>query len=335
MATQNAPKAPAADVAATANPTLEDDFASVFAEITSETSNAAAATDAAGAGDAAAAGAGDAASTATDAAGSAGTDAAAADAGDAAAADAAGAAADDDAAKLAAAQARIAELEAAAKKPVADAADDAEPKPAADAADAEADPLAGVQWRKPNEKEGAVLENFRKEWPEVAEAMQMQMQIDVYNAVQYVFAMMKKEYGPRLQRIDQVAEVVGEMATLSDLRTRNNDYDELHDNVVQWADTLTGFQKKAAKQVLENGTPEEVTELFAEYRKANPKAPALVAGTDVAPTNKTQAPKKTELSAAAKKAANALSMVDSKRTSATTTVDPNDFDAGWREATAD
>jgi hypothetical protein len=41
----------------------------------------------------------------------------------------------------------------------------------------------------------------------------------------------------------------------------------------------------------------------------------------------------TELPAAAKKAAQALGVVDSKRgTAAPTGVDPNDFDAAWNEA---
>jgi hypothetical protein len=305
-----------------------DDFDSVFADITREEGDAkpAAAAPAADTASVPAAGADDATPATDDAAGSAPAAGAAADGADEP---------DSEAAQLAAAQARIAELEAAAKKPGLET-DDAQPEAKKEAPEPKQDdPLAGVEWRKPNEKEGAVLENFRKEWPEVAEAMSTQLQIDIYNTVQYVFAQMKKEYGPRFERLDAVADVVGEMITINDLRSRNSDYDTEHGNVVQWVDSLKGFQKKAAKDVLESGTPEDVTELFAEYRKANPKAPALVAGTDTTPAKAPQAPKgKTELSAAAKKAANALSVVDSKRTSATTTVDPDDFDAAWREATS-
>jgi hypothetical protein len=321
---------PATDVAAAG--ATEDDFASVFAEITKEEDGKPAGKPApvAPAADAGAdQGAG--ASGAADAAGDAGS-ADAADAGAAAgdaAADASGEgkpATDDAAAQLAAAQARIAELEAAVKP---------KEEPKQDAPAAADTPAAEpeIKWYAASDEEKAVLDNFKKEWPEVDAAMQAQIRAAVYNTVQYTYAQIAKQYGPQLARFGEVADEVEEFMALQELRGANNDYDTIRDKVVQWVDTLPGFQKRAAQMTLKEGTPEEVNELIAEYKKIAPapKAVGTAAGTPAAPAAKS----KTELSAAAKKAARTLSVVDSKRTSETTAaVDPNDFDGAWREATA-
>lgn len=334
MTTENTtPQAPAAAAAATPaaeTPAVEvDEFAAAFAEATApETSDAKPAEGAKPAADAAPAAAADAADAGAvespDAAVAA-TEAAAAGA-DAPAAAAAPAAKPDE---LAQAQARIAELEAAAKVKA--------PEPSKPEAKGEDKPETPAEptpkWYAPTDEEKAVLNAYETEWPEVSKAEAIRTKAAVWNAVQFMFAELQKAYGPKFAQLEEVTEVVGTMQTLGALRSAHNDYDEVRDKTEEWVKALpVGYVRKAALAVLESGTPEEVSELIAEYKKANPTPLAAVPAAGAAPKS---APKsKTGISAAAMKAAGTLGVVDSKRTTQAAAPSADDFEGAWAEATA-
>jgi hypothetical protein len=250
----------------------------------------------------------------------------------------------DAAAELAAARARIAELEAAAK-PAAGAAPPAAPAGApgkgGDAAREGATPEdKGPTWYAPTEAESTVLTKFKDEWPDIHEALQLEVKRAGYNAVQFVFHEINKKLAPKIDGLQEWADGVETQLALTQLRGSHSDYDTIVGKVRGWVDTLPGVFKNAAKTTLEGGTVEEVNELITEWRKANPNDPAAAtaaaapAAARPAAAAAPAASNVTALSDAAKKAAGKLAAVDSKRTTQTSAPDPNDFEGAWSEATA-
>lgn len=175
---------------------------------------------------------------------------------------------------------------------------------------------------KLSDEEAATLKQYEEDWPEIAKAEAIRRRADVYNAVAYVFAEINKAYAPLLERAVQTADLVDDQTVVSELRSRHKDYDDIYDKVVAWTDTLPIAFKRAAKQVIQSGTVDEVADLISTYKQAAVKA---------------DAPKPadaTNLSDAAKKAAKALSVVSSKRSAVAAEDDPNDFEGAWKRATS-
>jgi len=315
VATPAAPVVPAVETPA------EDDFDAVFAEITKDTAPApvaktpeeleAEAAAAAAAAAALAAGDGTAVKTPEEVA-----------AEEAAAAAAAAVAAPDPAKQLEDALAKIAEMETAAAAvkaaPAAPAATETPTAPVTPEAPA---------WYQPTDEEKAILAAHVEQWPDIDKAEAIRTKAAVFNAVQYVFSQIKKQYDPVLDRFGAMSDAIEQQITLTMLEKDHSDYSTIRDKVEEWVATLPTYQKLGAQQVMKEGTPEEVSQLVSDYKKAHPVAAASTP--PAAP-----AAVKTELSAAAKKAAGKLTVVDSKRTTATAAADPNDFDAAWAEASA-
>lgn len=263
----------------------------------------------------------------------------------AASAAAAAATAPDPAAELATARARIVELEAAAKAAPTAAAVAATVAAAAAAATTDGKPAVGedgkpattedkIEWYAPTADEKAVLEQHAKDWPDVAAAQAIHTKAAVWNAMQFIFKEIRTNYNPVIDRFKEMAEAMEGQLALTEIRVKNADYDTIRENVVKWIDTLPAFAKNGAKEIMETGTPEEVSEIIAEYRKANPTAAAGTAPAAAAATPAVPAAKQTVLTDAAKKAAGKLTVVDSKRTTQAVAPDPNDFEAAWKEASA-
>jgi len=204
------------------------------------------------------------------------------------------------------------------------------PAPTAAAPEPVAAPAAAppeeIQWYRPSEEEAAVLAEHEKQWPDISKAEAIRTKQAVYNAVQYTFAQVKKQYDPVLDRFGVMADALEQQLTLNLLERDHSDYNSIRDKVAEWVETLPAFAKAGAKATMKDGTPEDVSELVAEYKKAHPVAAIATPVAPVAP--------KAELSAAAKKAASKLTVVDSKRTTAASAPDPNDFDSAWAEASA-
>ena len=178
------------------------------------------------------------------------------------------------------------------------------------------------------------LTGYEKEWPDVIKGEALRRRKEYGRLVDHVFTEIARVYGPLLERGAQAADTVAEDIALRAIQAVHKDYNVgMYNDVHAWVDTLSPTRKKLAKAVMEEGEPEEVVDLITEYKTATGKvAPIVVAGAapvKVAPV----ASAVTDISAAAKKAAKALGVVDSKRSAATSAVaDPNDFDAAWAEA---
>lgn len=238
----------------------------------------------------------------------------------------------DPAAELAAAKAEIEALKTAAKAAPATTTDDGKGSAAAVATDTTKAPA--IEWYKATDDEKAIVDKYVTEWPEEAKAHGIQTKAAVYNAMQYIFTEIAKNYGPVIENFREMSETIEGHLAEQMIRGKNADYDTVRPAVLKWVDTLPTFIKNSAKQVMETGTPDEVSEIIAEYRKQNPTAAAATATAAAASTVATPAAQQTELTAAAKKAAGKLTVVDSKRTTQSAAPDMNDFDAAWKEASA-
>lgn len=190
---------------------------------------------------------------------------------------------------------------------------------------------AQPEWYKPTDAEAAILNEYATNWPDHEAANAVRTKQAVYNAVQYVFSKMHETYAPVLQRFQSMSDAISEQLTLGALRSEHEDYDEIYNEVVAWVPTLPAAFRQGAERVMKEGTAEEVAELISAYKQQKPATAAVpaVAGT---PPALAVVPRKTELSAPAKKAAQALTAVSSKRTTPVAQADANDYDGAWAEA---
>lgn len=182
-----------------------------------------------------------------------------------------------------------------------------------------------------SKEETEFLDQYAKDWPDIIKGEALRRRAEYIDLVNHVFKEISRVYGPLVERGAAAAEQVAENATIQAIRDSHSDYsDAMHDDIVAWTDSLTGFRQRYAKQVIENGEIADVVDLITEYKSAKGlNKPRVVAGTATPAAAKPV----TELPAAAKQAAKALGVVDSKRSAATTNVaDPNDFDGAWEEA---
>jgi hypothetical protein len=238
------------------------------------------------------------------------------------------------------AAARLAEIEAEYaeyKKAHPDAPATPAPAPAAPAAAEPAPaPAAPVtpQWYQFTSEEQQILDAYDKDWKDNATAEGIRRKADIYNAVSYVFAEMRNKFEPTLKHFQEVSDAITDQLTLMTLRGQHSDYDSVVEKVGDWVETLPVPFRNGAKQVMESGTPEEVAALVAEYKKANPTAPAVVASGSPTPaaTPRTGKQGSASLTPQAIQAAQKLSVVGTKRGSTANAVDPNDFDGAWAEA---
>jgi hypothetical protein len=177
------------------------------------------------------------------------------------------------------------------------------------------------------------LSSYDKEWADVIRGESLKRRAEYSQLVGHVFREISRVYGPLVEQGARAAETVAQTSTLVAIRSVHSDYDDsMYESVVEWANGLSGYRKTLANGIIENGEPQDVIDLISEYKSAKGLSkPRVVAG-PAAPATPAVAP----LSAPAKKAAQALGVVETKRTAATTNpADARDFDAAWSEATAD
>lgn len=266
-----------------------------------------------------AAAAGDAASAGDDAAGE---EAAASDSG--AAADAGAETAGEDEGE----QAEDAGAKAAADKPV----------PAAKAPKrveaAETDDSAGA-------KEGAgeaqpdyspedieFLNNYTKEWPDVARAEALIRRSEYTHVVKHIFAEINRVYGPVLGVTDRI-ETEEHLGQIMDA---HSDYEAVYDDVVAWIEKQPSYLKSAYKKVQAEGTAEEVADLVTRWKTETGYVAPEQNG--AAGSKSVQQPAaRTDIPAKAKQAARRLSVVNGKRASVDAGAgDPGDFSSAFAEA---
>lgn len=165
--------------------------------------------------------------------------------------------------------------------------------------------------------EAAFLAEYNKDWPDVARAQSIQMRAMATQITSHIFSEFAKTLGPRLALLDSLADRSHEQ----DLHQVVNDYDDVRDKVIEWAGKQPTYLREAYGRVISEGTVDEVKDLIDRYRKDT--------GTTLTP-----APAKkqvTELSTTAKKAAEALAPVGSKRSAVVRQTSPDDFEGAFAE----
>ena len=178
--------------------------------------------------------------------------------------------------------------------------------------------------------ETTTLKKYREEWPEVAAGEALIRRKENYDLVDHIFSEINRVYGPVLAQIAPTVSTVEHTTALAAIREKHPDYDDaMFDAVVEWTDTLSGYDQRLAKGIIEDGDTKDVVELISRYKKVNGlDKPRVVATT-------TQASQAATLSEPAKQAAKALEVVDSKRSAPLSGApDMTDFDGAWGEATA-
>lgn len=182
------------------------------------------------------------------------------------------------------------------------------------------------------DEEKSFIAQYEKDWPDITKAEALKRKAEYQYLVKHVFSEVNRVWGPLLERGSAVAETVAENETINYIRSAHDDYDEsLYNDVHKWVAGLTGIRRKIAEATITEGEPQDVIDLITEFKTATGRKPRVVADAAPAPAS-APAASVTEISAAAKKAASAMSVVDSKRTVVVQAPDPNDFDEAWNEA---
>lgn len=163
------------------------------------------------------------------------------------------------------------------------------------------------------------LSKYDEDWADVTKGEALKRRAEHSALVQYVFGQVAQELRPYLETI----EVMSNRAHLGDIKAQvGDDYEDVRDKVVAWAldDKQPMYLQKAYKEVIQSGTADEVNDLINRYREAT----GQVKTPSPAPT------KQTELSDDAKKAAQALAPVSTKRSAIPQDDSSDDFDAAFK-----
>lgn len=166
--------------------------------------------------------------------------------------------------------------------------------------------------------EQTFLSEYEKDWPDVAKAEQLRRRAEYRDLVNHVFNEVAKELGPLAQTVKTLAE----RTHLSDLREAVDDYDDVRDKVVDWVNNQPSYLQNAYKHVIQQGTPDEISDLVARYKKE--------VASDTPPVTPRKA--ESELPTTTKQAVAALAPVSSKRSAVVVADDPNDFEGAFAAA---
>lgn len=181
----------------------------------------------------------------------------------------------------------------------------------------------------PTEEEVQALEQFKKEFPGEAMAVEARLKsIDrdinarVYQAVQNY----ARQVEARLVPVERTVTTSAIEAHVNMLHTAHADYDTVITKVPDWIKTLPSYAQAGAQAVFDQGTAQEVIALVNDYKKASGVVSAPAPVTAPAPAAKP-----------APTGADDLAPVSQRRVAVTPTgtPDPNDFDAGFADAVRD
>jgi hypothetical protein len=232
------------------------------------------------------------------------------------------------AAQVAALSAQLAELKAKPAEPA--------PPPAAEEKPEAPPPVY-------SDDEQAVLNDYLKEWPDVARGESLQRRQEYGQLVAHIFAQLQ----PRLEALEQGVSRTSTRTQYQDIVELVPDYDAVRDPTLAWIETQPDYLKNAYKQVAQQGSPKDVADLITRFKKETGYAAPAAAATPPAGTPAPAAPPAAGATAATKgavaaktvpalspqaaAAANALKSVKSSRSEPVSTPDPDDFDAAFKE----
>jgi len=167
------------------------------------------------------------------------------------------------------------------------------------------------------EEETRFLQDYEKDWPDVAKAEALRRRAEYRDLVGYVFQEFAKEFLPYVDKVNTLAE----RTHLSDLHTTIGDYDDVRDKVIDWVSKQPAYLQPAYQHVIKQGTVDEVADLVDRYRQAT--------GAQTRAAAPASRKAETELPTATKQAAAALAPVSSKRSAIIAGQDPNDFESAF------
>lgn len=198
-------------------------------------------------------------------------------------------------------------------------------------------------------EEQTALEQYHTDYPDVARGEAIQRSIEYKQLVAHIFGQLQPQIAALQDRLPAVEDNV----QLRDLKELIPDYEVVREPVIEWVGKQPSYLKTAYEQVTSKGTPEEIADLVARFKKetswAAPAAaapatqpvvtpaaaPAAAPAATVKPAAATPAPAaNAALPAAAAAAAASLKPVKTGRTEPASGQDPNDFDSAWKEITA-
>lgn len=179
-------------------------------------------------------------------------------------------------------------------------------------------------------EEEAVLTEYQKNWPDVAKAETLRRRAEYHDLTAYIF----KEIGAHVAPLFDQLRTVGNHLHTQELSQKVEGYSAAEeDAVVAWVDSQPSYLQTAYKQVMQNGTSDEVADLIGRYRASTGAAPtappAAAAPAAPAPTAPAPAPAAapaSELSDAAKQAVASLAPVSGERSAVPQGEDKGDFD---------
>ena len=167
-------------------------------------------------------------------------------------------------------------------------------------------------------EELAVLRQYAQDYPDVVKAEALIRRSEYRQLTQHIFQQVAEYLAPQLALLGQVADTT----VYGQISQRVPDYDTLHDQVVNWVKTQPGYLQAGMNSVIQQGTVEEIADLFDRYRQAtgvtspnpNPEIAPQAQGGRQTPPPPAKAP---ELSPLAKQAAQRLAPVSGKRSAPT------------------
>ena len=160
--------------------------------------------------------------------------------------------------------------------------------------------------------EQKVLQDYEKDWPDVAKAEALRRRAEYRQLLGYVF----EQVSQRLAPLEQMTVGGAERSHLNDIYALIPDYDQVRDPVLNWIGKQPAYVRSAYEAVAQRGTPAEIADMVNRYRQeTGTRAPS-------APTPPpAPAPQ-------VRKAAAALAPVKSAR-SGVTDSQPEDFDGAF------
>ena len=194
----------------------------------------------------------------------------------------------------------------------------AEPK-AAEPPPTPAAPAPPVNPYTPEEQ--AFLAEYEKDWGDVSKAESLKRRTEYNDLVQYVF----NEVAAVLRPMTQDLQVVLQERQKAQVLGAVPEYGTLQESITAWVGAQPAYLRDAYQRVIQGGNSDEIADLVERYKKDT-------SGSVVVDSSKQQA---TELPPPAKKAAQALAPVSSKRSSVVAAEpDKNDFDGAFAKFAA-
>lgn len=173
-----------------------------------------------------------------------------------------------------------------------------------------------------NDDERAVVEDYEKEWPDVARAEAIKRGREYKLLTQHIFSEVLNLLAP----VYEGQRALLDRTQLADLQQSVENYDEqLVNDVAEWVKTQPAYLQPAYVHVMQQGTVEEVKDLVDRYRQAT-------GGTTKETPAPTTKPVGTELPTPAKQAAARLAPVSTKRSAPVQAPSKDDFDGAFAEA---